>query len=172
LPERLAQEFARLPRTLAADPRFAKHEGAVAQINRDWPAAARAYRRASEFEPFNGAVLNRLRMVLRAMGENTEAERVNQRFTASQDARKQARAVYEELSSLKTLGLEPQIDLYHRLAMLREEMGRFDEARAWHRLVLRDAPDDVVSLAALEQLKYHEPGDGQAPPGPAVIFSD
>src|SRR5262249_47244629 len=50
LPERLAQEFARLPRSLAADPRFAKHEGAGAQIVRDWPAAARAYRPAPAVE--------------------------------------------------------------------------------------------------------------------------
>ena len=44
-------------------------------------------------------------------------------------------------------------ELYHRLAGLREQMGRFDEARAWHRLVLRDVPDDRLSLAALARLK-------------------
>ena len=32
-------------------------------------------------------------------------------------------------------------------------MGRLDEARAWHRLVLRDVANDIVSLAALERLK-------------------
>jgi hypothetical protein len=32
-------------------------------------------------------------------------------------------------------------------------MGRFDEARAWHRLVLRDVPNDPLSLAALARLK-------------------
>jgi hypothetical protein len=32
-------------------------------------------------------------------------------------------------------------------------MGRFDEARAWHRLVLQDSPDDSLSLAALARLK-------------------
>jgi hypothetical protein len=32
-------------------------------------------------------------------------------------------------------------------------MGRFDEAKGWHRLVLRDDPDDAVSLAALPRLK-------------------
>jgi hypothetical protein len=39
------------------------------------------------------------------------------------------------------------------MADLREKMGRFDEARAWHRLVLRDFPDDALSLAALKGLK-------------------
>ena len=35
---------------------------------------------------------------------------------------------------------------------------------AWHRLVLRDAPDDPVSLAALERLKYHQQAAGKQPP--------
>jgi len=50
---------------------------------------------------------------------------------------------------VKTLGLEPHPQLYQRLADLREIMGRYDEARAWHRLVLRDYPDNALSLAAL-----------------------
>ena len=33
--EKLAVEFAKLPRVLAADPRFAKHEGMIAQNARD-----------------------------------------------------------------------------------------------------------------------------------------
>ena len=53
----------------------------------------------------------------------------------------------------RTLGLAPHPDLYHRLADLRERMGRPDEALAWHRLVLRDAPEDSISLAALGRLK-------------------
>jgi hypothetical protein len=32
-------------------------------------------------------------------------------------------------------------------------MGRFDEARAWHLLVLHDVPDDARSRAALARLK-------------------
>jgi hypothetical protein len=34
-----------------------------------------------------------------------------------------------------------------------DQTGRFDEARAWHRLVLRDVPIDAPSLAALARLK-------------------
>ena len=55
--------------------------------------------------------------------------------------------------AIKTLGLKPYPRLYQRLADLREKMGRLDEARAWHRLVVRDFPDDALSLAALERLK-------------------
>jgi hypothetical protein len=54
---------------------------------------------------------------------------------------------------IKTLGLEPHPELYQRLASLRERMGRYDEARAWHRLVLRDSPGNALSLAALERLR-------------------
>jgi tetratricopeptide (TPR) repeat protein len=155
-PELLGQEFARLPRGLADDPRFAKHEGNAAQVARDWPGAVKAYRRAHAFEPFNGVVLYRFRTALRAAGQTAEFHRADQLLTDYQSALKQMRPVYLEAFAIKTLGLDPRPELYHRLAGLREQMGRFDEARAWHRLVLRDAPDDVVSLAALARLKYHQ----------------
>jgi tetratricopeptide (TPR) repeat protein len=152
-PDLLRQEFARLPKSLAADPRFAKHEGNVARGGRDWPCAVTAYRRAYAFEPFNAVVLYRLRMALQAAGETAELRRADQLLTVYRDAFKQMRPVYEEAFAIKTLGLEPRTELYHRLAGLREEMGRSDEARAWHRLVLRDVPDDALSLAALARLK-------------------
>jgi hypothetical protein len=63
------------------------------------------------------------------------------------------RGAYAELVAIKTLGLKPYTELYQRLADLREKMGRPDEARAWHRLVLRDSPENALSLAALERLK-------------------
>jgi tetratricopeptide (TPR) repeat protein len=152
-PELLRRGFARLPQFLAADPRFAKHEGNVAQAARDWPRAVQAYRRASAFEPFNGVVLYRLRMALRAAGATAELHRAEKLLTAYQDAFKQLRTVYLEACAIKALGLEPRPHLYHRLAGLREQMGRLDEARAWHRLVLRDLPDDPLSLAALARLQ-------------------
>ena len=67
-----------------------------------------------------------------------------QLLTDYQNAFKQMRSVYAEAYAIKTLGLEPHPELYHRLAGLREQMGRFDEARAWHRLVLGDIPDDAL----------------------------
>ena len=66
-PDLLQQEFSRLPKAFAADQRFAKHEGSVAQAMGNWTKAAAAYRRAYEFEPFNGVILYRLRMALRAL---------------------------------------------------------------------------------------------------------
>jgi tetratricopeptide (TPR) repeat protein len=152
-PDLLQREFARIPGSLAADPRFAKHEGNAAQAASDWRRAVDAYGRAHAFEPFNGVVLYRLRMALRAVGESAELKRADQLLTVYRNAFKQMRPVYLEAFAIRTLGLEPRTELYHRLAALREQMGRFDEARAWHRLVLRDAPDDALSLAALARLK-------------------
>ena len=62
-------------------------------------------------------------------------------------------SIQDEVTDEIRLGLEPHTELYHRLAVLGDQMGRFDEARAWHRLVLRDVPDDALSLAALARLK-------------------
>jgi hypothetical protein len=92
-------------------------------------------------------------MALRAAGETAELDRVDRLLAAYQDAFEQMRPAYDEAFAIKTLGLEPRPELYHRLAALREQMGRFDEARAWHRLVLRDVPDDPLSLAALARLE-------------------
>jgi tetratricopeptide (TPR) repeat protein len=149
----LRRQFACLPKNLAADPRFAKHEANVAQGARDWARAVKAYRRAHAFEPFNGVVLYRFRTALRAVGETTELGRADRLLAVHRNALEQLRPVYAEAFAIKTLGLEPRPQLYHRLAGLREEVGRFDEARAWHRLVLRDVPDDALSLAALTRLK-------------------
>jgi hypothetical protein len=63
------------------------------------------------------------------------------------------RGVYDEAIAVKDIGVTPHSELYHRLADLRERMGRPDEARAWHRLVLRDDPSDAISQAALDRLR-------------------
>jgi tetratricopeptide (TPR) repeat protein len=151
--DRLAEEFARLPKAMADDPRFAEHEGMVAQNARDWPRTVRAFRRATAYEPYNGILWYRRRIALRQVGDTAELERVNRWYTSFEEAFKRMRPVYHEALAVPTLGVAPHPELYHRLADLRERMGRPDEARAWHRLVLRDDPADATSLAALERLK-------------------
>jgi tetratricopeptide (TPR) repeat protein len=175
--DKLAAEFAKLPKALLGDPRFAKHEGMVAQNVKDWPRAVRAYRRAFEYEPFNQGVCYRYRFVLRQAGETAEYDRIDRFYKTYQSAYRQmrrsyygkrqpdtgqivetkdasdTRGVYYEVVEVKTLGLRPHPELYQRLADLREKMGRYDEARAWHRLVLRDFPQNALSLAALKRLQ-------------------
>ncbi len=175
--DRLVREFVRIPKSLASDPRFAKHEGKIAQLRRDWPAAARAYGRAFAYEPFNWGVCYQLRFVLRQAGDTEEYERIHQIYEAYKSAYREMRGalqegfepkdisapaapeparrpgVYYEVLAIKTLGQKPYPRLYQRLAELRERMGRRDEAIAWHKLVLRDLPNDPLSLAALERLK-------------------
>ena len=175
--DKLRDEFCRLPGELAGNPLFAKHEGIIAQISKDWPKAVAAYRRAFAFEPFNWPVCNQLLFVLRVAGESAEYERVHRIYETYKDAYRQMRGsyyerfkpdetagfpgedfgqqrgAYYETLSIKTLGVAPHTELYQQLADLREKMGRFDEARAWHRQVLRDWPDNALSLAALERLK-------------------
>jgi tetratricopeptide (TPR) repeat protein len=151
--DRLAAEFARLPKAMADDPRFAKHEGMVAQDARDWTRSVRAFRRATTYEPYNGNLWYRLRAALRQVGDTAELERVNRWYTSYEDAVKRMRGVYDEAIAVKDIGVTPHSELYHRLADLRERMGRPDEARAWHRLVLRDDPSDAISQAALDRLR-------------------
>ena len=153
-PELLRKEFARLPEALAADPRFAKHAGTVAQGARDWPAAVQAYRRAYALEPWNGVVLYRLRMALRAAGETAESER-HRPVAHGLPGRLQAncaRRTPKPWPSRRSAWSRTRRSV-HRMADLREKVGRFDEARLWHRLVLRDDPDNALSLAALKRLE-------------------
>jgi tetratricopeptide (TPR) repeat protein len=151
--ETLAQEYARLPESLRDDLRFAMYAGRLAQALQDWKGAARAYLRAYELQPYNGVLLYRLSRVLRPAGEAAEAERVGQLLATYQEAYKQLREVIDEAIKIRTLGVSRQTALYQRLADLREKMGRTDDARAWHLLVLIDDPQEPTSRAALERLK-------------------
>ncbi len=150
--DRLVHEFARLPKALATEPRFAKHEGKIAQLAQDWPRAARAYGRAFAFQPHNWGVCYQLRFALRRAGDAAEHERINQIYEAYKAAYREMRGslpegfepvetssaalhdftrqrgVYYEVLAIKTLGLKPYPRLYQRLADLREKMGRLDEA--------------------------------------------
>src|SRR5262249_36844577 len=83
------------------------------------------------------------------LGEDRDGEEPPAEIKKASDRR----GLYYEVLGIKTLGLRPHPEIYQRLADLREKMGRFDEARAWHRLVLRDQPDNALSLAELGRLK-------------------
>ena len=151
--DELAQTLARLPARFATDSRFERFRGAAAQHRLDWTEAVAAYQRAWQADPSDLRVLYRMSRVLRAAGRTSEANQFDKRVQAAQEAKKRLLPLYEEASAVKTLGVAPHADLYQRLANLREALGRDDEAAAWHRLVLRDHPDDQISTAALARLE-------------------
>ena len=83
----------------------------------------------------------------------TRCRHVRPQGAPAQEAKDRILPLYEEANADKTLGVARHPDLYHRLADLRERMGQLDEALAWHRLVLRDQPDDAVSRDASGRLE-------------------
>ena len=151
--EELAEALEKVPAGLAADIRFERHRAVIAQEHRDWPKAADAYLLAWKWDPSDFRVLYRLSRALQAAGRTDEARAFDQRVRAAQEARDQVLPLYREADAVKTLGIAPHSDLYHRLADLRERMGRLDESLAWHGLALRDRPDDPISVAAVARLR-------------------
>jgi tetratricopeptide (TPR) repeat protein len=152
-PEELAAEVGRLPPALAGDPRFARHLGRAAQARRDWDAAARAYRRAWEYRPHDIETLFRLDLVSRNARDVARDEALAGLKKSTQAARVAEPGLYAEADGKKNFGNVPDPGLYRRLAANRERLGRRDEARAWHLLILRDFPDDPISKAEADRLK-------------------
>ncbi len=151
--DELAQTLAKLPSELATDPRFDRHLGTIAQERRDWPAAIDADLRAWRADPSDLQVLYRLSRVLQVAGRREEADAFGIKARDAMAARDRALALYQEANADKTLGLAPHPALYQRLADLREQMGRGDEALAWHRLVLQDQPQEPISRKAAARIE-------------------
>ncbi len=158
----LGLALGRLPMRLAAEPRFARFHGRVAQERQDWATAAREYRRGLRAEPLDPKLRYRLARALQRIGATAEAEPLDRSYQAYQAALAEVRPLYVEANAIKDLGVEPRPDLYRRLADLRERMSLRDEARAWYLLALSDQPDDPVSRAAVERLAA--PGLPVGPP--------
>jgi tetratricopeptide (TPR) repeat protein len=166
--DELDQALDRLPPALAAEPRFARYRGRVAQERQDWKAAAREYRHGLRADPRDPKLGYRLARALRQIGATAEAEPLDRRYQAYQAALNEVRPLYVEANAIKTLGVEPHPHLYRRLADLRERMGLRDEAQAWYRLALIGQPDDPISRAALERLA--RPGVLPAAPDEALFI--
>jgi tetratricopeptide (TPR) repeat protein len=150
--EELTGALDRLPPQLAKDPRFDGYRGSALQSRQDWPRAADAYLRAWRADPSDFQVLYRLSRALKAAGRGRDAEAFELRVRGAQEVKDQVLPLYEEANAVKDLGVAPHPDLYHRLAGLREQMGRYDEAVAWHRMVLEYQPDDKQSKEAIARL--------------------
>jgi tetratricopeptide (TPR) repeat protein len=162
-PDRLVEAWARVPPRWHDDARLARHDGNAAQARHDWAGAARAYRRAWDARLDDVTSAYRLALLLRALGQHDQAAGCDRFNRGAQAAHTELADLYKEANAVQDLGLRPHRRLYHRLADNRERLGRRDEARAWHRLVLRDHPDDLYSRNALERLQSQ--GACDAPPG-------
>jgi tetratricopeptide (TPR) repeat protein len=151
--DELASTLARVPTALAGDVRFERHKAAVAQARREWSQAADHYHRAWRADPSDLRVLYRLGRMLKAAGRLDQAEAFDRLVHAGHTAKNEILALYKEADAVKDLGVAPHPELCHRLADLRERMGRHDEALAWHRLVVRIQPADPTSLGSIERLQ-------------------
>jgi tetratricopeptide (TPR) repeat protein len=152
----LVQATERLPSALAVSPRFARFQARAAQERGDMKEAVAAYRRAAAAAPRDHRVEYRFIRALRQIGETHEAEQREHVYHARLAASQEVRPLFIRVSAVKTLGTEPHPDLYQEVADLRERMGLREEAQAWHRLVLRDDPNNSRSQVALQRLQ--DPG--------------
>jgi Flp pilus assembly protein TadD len=146
------EELERVPAVFSESPRLWKHRARVAQSSDRWKEAVELYRRAQRAEPYDRVVEYRLSRALRHVGEAGEAERLEQRLRRRDVAIQKVRPLYDQATETPGLGTRSHPKLYQRIADERECMQLLDEARAWHRLVLRGDPKNAVSLAALARL--------------------
>ena len=166
-PDRLVEAWARVPPRWRDDAGLARHDGNAAQARHDWAGAARAYRRAWDARRDDVTSAYRLALLLRALGRHDQAAGYDRFNRGAQAAQAELASLYKEADAFQDLGLRPHRTLFHRLADNREHLGRRDEARAWHRLVLRDHPDDLYSRNALERLQSQGACDAPAGHGAA-----
>jgi tetratricopeptide (TPR) repeat protein len=148
----LSLAWDRLPVELSGSPRFARFAARIAQERGDAEAAIDLYRRALGADPRDRTLAFRLARALRNAGRTDEADRIDRNLLIAQEAALGVPSLYQELNATPSLSLSPHAELYRRAADLRERMGALEESLAWHRLVLRDRPDDAESRAALERL--------------------
>ena len=150
--EAIPQAVEQAPESVKVDPRMARFLGRVAQDRRDWPLAHALYLKASREDPGDSEVLYRLGRVLQLEGDPSAGE-IQRRIDRMLAARERQVALYKEIGTLPNLGVQPRPGLDQELARLREDLGRLDEARAWHRQALREQPGDAFSLKELDRLR-------------------
>jgi predicted Zn-dependent protease len=148
----LATAFNELPADFKPDPRFADARGRIAFDQGRWTDAAAELRTALEQQPGSKEIAYRLQKALDRAGNKEEAARLGPRLAQIEDARVRMRKLYDDANGRTTLGEVPDYNLYQAFAKTMEDLSRPAEARAWHRLVLRDRPEDPISKPAAARL--------------------
>jgi tetratricopeptide (TPR) repeat protein len=153
LQDQLDQSWTQVPTTIRGDRRLARLEGAIAWARGDPATAAVAYQRAWRNRADDLTAAYRLARALHALGRHDEAAEIDRFNEAASVARTEVPELYRAINAVNDLGVHPYPDLYHRLAANRERLGRWREARAWHRLVLEHLPQDTLSIQALKRIE-------------------
>ena len=132
---------------------------------RDFPAAIRELEAALAAVPSDRESLHRLGEAYKLAGKTSDAERIKAKEADVEAALVELRGIkgktpeevrsglFEEVVGRPDFGRVPEPAFYKKLADLRERMGHPDEAKAWHQLVLRDAPEDAESREAVARLE-------------------
>lgn len=158
-----------LPPGLAADRRFVRHRGRLAEASGDGAQAIRDYREVLAGEPSDQETVHRLGETYRLMKNHEEEAKAKARWDEIEAARIELRGIkgretlegriglFEEAVSRPELGVRPDPDFAKRVASVRERMGHAAEALAWYRIALAAAPDDAESRAAVDRLAKPRP---------------
>jgi tetratricopeptide (TPR) repeat protein len=164
--------LAKLPPGIASQRWLTRYRGQVAEFHQDYAGAIRNYTESLADSPGDLELLYRLSKANRFAGREDEAKSVKLREADVKEAQDELRGIkegerqqgrpglFEDAMNRPSLGRVPDPALYQQLAAIRERMGHPDEALAWHKLVLRDAPDDTVSREAAARLEKALGGDG------------
>jgi hypothetical protein len=144
---RLEAVWSRLPAEQAADPVLARVCARRAQRRGDWVEAARAYFVAWKREIENLESAYQFAQAARR-ADLESAEEWMRVVAAARTAAGAARGLYDEANGRPELGQRPDIELFKRIAKQREETFRFDECRAWLRLIEAGDGDSRGEIAA------------------------
>lgn len=147
----LEEAIEHLPPDMAGAPRLLKHRAGVALASRR-QEAVELYHRALISEPYSRVVAYRFSRALRLAGGADEARRIEERLRRHDAAIEELRPLFERVSAMRDFDVRTHREIFQKFAELREQMDLFDEARAWHRLVLLEQPEDEVSQAAVARL--------------------
>jgi tetratricopeptide (TPR) repeat protein len=131
--QELSDALERLDPRFRNDVRFARHRAWLAQARGRWAEAAALFRQSWENEADN-TVGYRLRRTLRLAGLTEEATRFDRVVLEYREAYKKVRTAVDEASAVLRDGEPAGPALCLRMAGLRQQMGRAEEAHAWRSL--------------------------------------
>jgi predicted Zn-dependent protease len=147
-----------LPASIRDDPRMSLQRGRRAMRTQDLAKALAELTRAVKALPASTEAAHLLSEALRLRGRDQESRELARRVADARKAKDELKDVFQEALTTPSFASGALLDLFRRLAGLRERMLRPDEALAWHHLILHATPDDAESLAAVKRLEAQVKG--------------